>query len=158
MFVYSLPVLIAVAVITLLVGAGAGLLLGRRSGGDARRLRDAERKLDQVMQEKRGYEAEVVEHFSQTARLLNSLTDSYREVHNHLSQGAERLCQDHAPVSLGRLQSQDDDAEIPPHLANIQPPLDYAPKSSPEDKGILAEEYGIERPAAESPLREHRDT
>lgn len=154
---YSLPVLIAVAVITLLVGAGAGLLMGRRMGGDARRLREAERKLDQVMQEKRGYEAEVVEHFSQTARLLNSLTDSYREVHNHLSEGAGRLCQDHAPVSLGRLQDRGDDAAIPAHLANIQPPLDYAPKSSPEDKGILAEEYGIERPPAESPLREHRD-
>lgn len=153
---YSLSVMIAVAVITLLLGAGAGLLVGRRTGDDARRLREAERKLDEVLQEKRSYETEVVEHFSQTARMLNALTDSYREVHNHLAKGAEHLCQDHAPVSLGRLQDRGDDAEIPPHLASIQPPLDYAPKTSPDERGILAEEYGIERPAPDSPIRENR--
>lgn len=153
---YSLPVLIVVAVITLLVGAGAGLLFGRRAGADARRLREAEQRLDQVMQEKRRYEADVVEHFSQAAQLLNNLTDSYREVHSHLARGAERLCQDQAPVALGPLHERGEDVAIPPHLANIQPPLDYAPKSSPDDQGILAEEYGIERPAADSPLREYR--
>jgi hypothetical protein len=144
--VYSLTILIVTGAITLLVGGAVGLLLGRRLSADGQRLRDTERKLDQMTQDKRAYENEVVEHFTQTARLLNTLTDSYRNVHNHLAAGAETLCQDKGPVSLERLQGgAEDDAEIPAHLAHIQPPLDYAPKTSPGEKGMLNEEFGIER-------------
>ena len=142
---YSLTILIATGAISLLVGLGAGLLLGRRTSADGQRLRDTERKLDQLTQDKRAYEEEVVEHFTQTAALLNTLTESYRNVHNHLASGAETLCHENGPVSLGRLQGRADDAEIPAHLARIQPPLDYAPKSSPEETGMLNEEFGIER-------------
>jgi uncharacterized membrane-anchored protein YhcB (DUF1043 family) len=140
-----LTILVATGAITLLAGLGIGLFLGRRTSSDGQRLRDAERKLDQLTQDKRAYEEEVVEHFTQTAALLNSLTDSYRNVHNHLANGAETLCHEGGPISLGRLQGRADDAEIPAHLARIQPPLDYAPKSSPEEKGMLNEEFGIER-------------
>jgi uncharacterized membrane-anchored protein YhcB (DUF1043 family) len=141
-----LTILIVTGAITLLVGGAIGLLLGRRLSADGQRLRDTERKLDQMTQDKRAYENEVVEHFTQTARLLNTLTDSYRNVHNHLAAGAETLCQDKGPVSLERLQGgAEDDAEIPAHLAQIQPPLDYAPKTSPVEKGMLNEEFGIER-------------
>ncbi len=145
--VYSLTILIATGVISLLGGLGIGLFLGRSTSTDSQRLRETERKLDQLAQDKRVYEEEVVEHFTQTAALLNSLTDSYRNVHNHLASGAEALCQEHGPVALGRLQQEGraDDAEIPAHLARIQPPLDYAPKSSPEEKGMLNEEFGIDR-------------
>lgn len=142
---YSLTILVATGAITLLLGLGIGLLLGRRTSSDAQRLRDTERKLDQLTQDKRAYEEEVVEHFTQAAALLNTLTDSYRKVHNHLATGAETLCQEGGPVSLGRLQGRVDDAEIPAHLARIEPPLDYAPKSSPEEKGMLNEEFGIDR-------------
>jgi len=48
-------------------------------------------------------------------------------------------------VSLDRLESRRDPAEIPAHLAHIQPPLDYAPKHSPDEKGMLNEEFGLER-------------
>ena len=34
---------------------------------------------------------------------------------------------------------------IPADLADIRPPLDYAPKASPEEKGMLNEEFGIDR-------------
>jgi len=144
--VYSLTILITTGVIALLVGGAIGLFLGRRLSADGQRLRDTERKLDQMTQDKRAYENEVVEHFSQTAGLLNALTDSYRNVHNHLASGAEALCQERGPVALERLQGgSKDDTEIPAHLAHIQPPLDYAPKTSPSEKGMLNEEFGIER-------------
>ena len=142
---YSLTILVATGAITLLVGLGIGLLLGRRTSADGQRLRETERQLDQLTQDKRAYEEEVVKHFTQTAELLNTLTDSYRNVHNHLASGAETLCHEGGPVALGHLQGRADDAEIPAHLARIQPPLDYAPKSSPEEKGMLNEEFGIER-------------
>jgi uncharacterized membrane-anchored protein YhcB (DUF1043 family) len=149
----SLTIAVISAVVSLLVGLGIGLLFGRRSSPDSRRYRETERKLDQVLQDKRAYEDEVVEHFSKTAKLLNSLTDSYRDVHNHLAAGATTLCEGQGPVSLERLQRAGDNAEIPAHLANIQPPLDYAPKTSPEEKGMLNEEFGLDRDSPPPPAR-----
>lgn len=151
---YSLAILIAAAAGALVVGLLAGLLMGRRSSPASQKHREVERKLDQVMQDKKAYEDEVVEHFSDTARLLNNLTESYRDVHNHLATGAASLCQGNGPVSLDRLESRGDPTEIPAHLADIQPPLDYAPKTSPDEKGMLNEEFGLERkpsPAAIAP-------
>jgi uncharacterized membrane-anchored protein YhcB (DUF1043 family) len=141
----SLQVLIAIGVGVLILGWVIGLLMGRRSSPADQKYRDVERKLDQVLQDKKAYEDEVVEHFSDTAKLLNSLTESYRDVHNHLAKGASSLCQGEGPVALNRFSEVADSAEIPAHLADIQPPLDYAPKTSPDEKGMLNEEFGLER-------------
>ena len=142
---YSLIIVIAVAAAGLVLGLGLGLLLGRRMSPAAQKLRETERKLDQVLQDKTAYEDEVVEHFTDTAKLLNNLTERYRDVHNHLAQGAGSLCQGRGPVALERLEDGREGAEIPADMAAVQPPLDYAPKSSPNEKGMLNEEFGIER-------------
>ena len=83
-----------------ILGLMLGLLIGRRTSTAGQKYREVERQLDKVMQEKSLYEDEVLEHFSETAKLLNNLTDSYRDVHNHLAQGAGNLCQGKGPVSL----------------------------------------------------------
>jgi uncharacterized membrane-anchored protein YhcB (DUF1043 family) len=140
-----LTIVIAVGAALLVLGLGIGLLLGRRTSIADQKHREVERKLDQVLQDKKAYEDEVVEHFSDTARLLNGLTESYRDVHNHLATGAANLCQGLGPVSLDRLENSADNPEIPAHLADIQPPLDYAPKTSPDEKGMLNEEFGLDR-------------
>ena len=142
---YSLTILVAASTLLFIVGLGMGLLLGRRMSPGGQNNRDTERKLDQVLQDKKAYEDEVVEHFTDTARLLNNLTESYRNVHNHLSAGAGSLCQGKGPVSLDRLEDGQQDTDIPADMADIRPPLDYAPKTSPDEKGMLNEEFGIER-------------
>jgi uncharacterized membrane-anchored protein YhcB (DUF1043 family) len=143
--------------VLLLIGLGMGMLLGRRTSPQNQKSREVERQLDQVLQDKKAYEDEVVEHFTDTAKLLNSLTDSYREVHNHLASGAAELCQGQGPVVMGTLENSRDSTEIPAQLADIQPPLDYAPKTSPDEKGMLNESFGLEseKPAevAEEPVR-----
>ncbi len=149
---------IVAAIVALLIGLGVGALIGRRSSADSRRYREVERKLDQVMQDKRAYEDEVVEHFTRSAKLLNNLTDSYREVHNHLAAGASELCHGQGPVAMERLERAGDDAEIPAHLAHIKPPLDYAPKASPEEKGMLNEEFGLERSATSPAARARKES
>ncbi len=143
--VYSVEILWAMGAAIAIVGLWLGWLAGRRTSGTAKKYQDVSRKLDQVMQDKKTYENEVVEHFTETAKLLNNLTDSYREVHNQLATGAATLCQGEGPISLERTEDNTDQTEIPAHLAHIQPPLDYAPKSSPEEKGMLNEEFGLER-------------
>ena len=129
----SLAMLFGIGAALLIAGVVIGLLLGRRQSPGAQKYREVERRLDQVLQDKKAYEDEVVEHFSQTAQLLNQLTSSYRDVHNHLASGAEELCMGRGPVALDQISRSQDPSEIPQHLADIQPPLDYAPKASPDE-------------------------
>lgn len=151
---FSMTFLITAGAVLLLAGLVIGLLVGRSQSPSEQRYRETERKLDQVLQDKKAYEDEVVEHFGETAQLLNSLTESYRDVHNHLAQGASNLCLGDGPVALDRLQNDGDPQEIPAQLADIQPPLDYAPKTSPDEKGMLNEEFGLDRDMAATSVNE----
>lgn len=146
---YSLEILLAVSAAMAVVGALLGWAVSRRATDDAKKNRELALKLDQVMQDKKAYEDDVVEHFTQTAQMLNGLTESYREVHNHIAQGASSLCQGAGPLPLERAGNNGEAAEIPGKLATTQPPLDYAPKTSPDEKGMLNEEFGFERDASE---------
>jgi uncharacterized membrane-anchored protein YhcB (DUF1043 family) len=142
----------------LIIGLGLGMLLGRRSSPQSQKNREVERKLDQVLQDKKAYEDEVVEHFTDTAKLLNTLTQSYREVHNQLAKGATELCQGQGPVIAGRLEENHEDANASSQAADVHPPLDYAPKTSPDEKGMLNESFGLDREEAppqevEEPVR-----
>lgn len=154
----SSEVLIAAAIAILLLGLFIGWLVGRRTSATGQKYRDVERKLDQVLQEKKRYEDEVTEHFADTAKMLNNLTTSYRDVHNHLAAGAAALCPGEGPVALGRMETEANSDDIPPQLADVQPPLDYAPKSSPDEKGMLNEEFGLDREPAEAPVEETTPT
>ena len=136
----------------LVLGTGLGVSIGRRTSAQSKKNREVERQLDQVLQEKKAYEDEVAEHFTDTAKLLNSLTASYREVHTHLAAGAAELCQ--GPVAMAQLEESRGDAEIPAHLADVQAPLDYAPKTSPDEKGMLNETFGLEKDQSTSPAAE----
>jgi uncharacterized membrane-anchored protein YhcB (DUF1043 family) len=105
-----------------LVGLAIGFLLGRRSSEGAERARtleaelDAERAvLEQVQAEKHsaledlararteaeGYRERVVQHFYGTSDQLRSLTLRYRELFEHLADGARELC----PEAAGALQA-----------------------------------------------------
>lgn len=143
---YSTEVILVVSAVVFLLGLLIGIPLGRRTSNADQKYRKVERKLDQVLQDKKLYEDEVVEHFTETAQLLNSLTDSYRGVHNHLAEGAASLCRGQGPISLEQIGRNRDPSEIPAEFAAVQQPLDYAPKTSPDEKGMLAEEFGLERP------------
>jgi uncharacterized membrane-anchored protein YhcB (DUF1043 family) len=137
--------LVAIGAVLTVAGLGIGILLGRSMSPDGKKYRETERKLDQVLQDKKAYEDEVAAHFTDTARLLNNLTDSYRDVHKQLATGAASLCKDMGPISMGRLDGSRDPSEIPADLADVHPPLDYAPKTSPDEKGMLNEEFGLDR-------------
>ncbi len=142
---YSSGILLAVGIAAAFLGFFLGWLAGRNTSAATQKCRQLENKLERVEQDRKAYEDEVVEHFTETATLLNSLTESYREVHNHLANGAATLCQGKGPVSMARLRNDRDPAEIPDDLVTPHPPLDYAPKTSPDEKGMLNEEFGLER-------------
>ena len=88
---YSINTLLLATLVALLVGAGIGALLSRRLSPDSQKQRELERNLDRLLQQQKDYQHEVVEHFTDTAKLLGNLAESYRDVHNHLAHGATKL-------------------------------------------------------------------
>ena len=75
-----------------------GLIAGGVTGGVATwlisRARGGAVSVMQLKQENDKFRNEVAEHFVETARLINEMTDSYKKVFDHLSSGAEKLVDD----------------------------------------------------------------
>lgn len=137
--------LILAAVAALVVGILIGVLVGRSTGqGTSLRQRRTEQKIDELRNEYTRYQAQVNEHFMESAHLLRRFNDSYRDVNQHMAKGANRLCNDDELTNeleqnaARRLKNESDGAE---------PPRDYAPKEDPHDSGTLAEDYGLKERA-----------
>jgi len=79
--------IVAALVIGILVGAAGFWLATRKGGAPGTSVR-------QLKQENEKFREEVNDHFVQTAELINRLTDSYKAVFDHLSDGAGRLVED----------------------------------------------------------------
>lgn len=84
------------------IGLGAGLILGLLAGLVAQKFlqsrRDGGRTVAAVQQEMDEYREQVQEHFERTSDLFRNLTESYRDVYEHLSGGARDLCDGSAPA------------------------------------------------------------
>lgn len=127
-----------------LLGLLFGLLLHKFLGRAERKSRDLEKNLEAAVSDKTQFKQEVATHFSSTAALLNDFTQKYKEIHEHLAQGADELCRDDEGNSL--LQNTVLDSDAAAKLDKpLSPPLDYAPKDDAKNSGTLAEDYGLEK-------------
>jgi len=94
-------------VIGALALAGAfviGLVVGRRRSHDAaERARELEDRLQLAEDEMNRYRTDVSEHFGQTSKLLRDLTVQYRNVYEHLAEGARSLCPEAGTLLPGSL-------------------------------------------------------
>ncbi|MGY6587517.1 MAG: ZapG family protein [Wenzhouxiangella sp.] len=106
-----------------------GLLLGLLIGGVGvwfwlKSRPGAAQSVASLQKENQQFREEVNQHFVQTAELINQLTDSYKAVFDHLSDGAERLVdqktiEERMPrvgnqeVRLKRIGSREGDATAP---------------------------------------------
>lgn len=95
------------SLVSLLIGAAIGLVLGAggvfawfRYGGGAAGTSSARRREE-------AYREEVADHFVKTAELVNQLTDSYKEVFDHLREGAGNLVDEE--ILRQRLAHRDDE-------------------------------------------------
>jgi len=139
---YSIDILIGTAVCVLIIAGVVGFIMGRRTTAGSQQARELELRLDQVTRDKQHFEDRVTEHFTETATRLNALTENYRAVHEHLAEGANTLCAGNPSVTVSRLGG---DSDLDANLLNAQPPRDYAPKSSPTEKGMLNEGFGLDK-------------
>jgi len=101
---WSDPVALAIAAVALLVAFVLGVGLGRRRARDAaERARDLEDRLQLAEDEMNRYRHDVSEHFGQTSKLLRDLTLQYRNVYEHLAEGARTLCPEAGTLLPGSL-------------------------------------------------------
>jgi len=146
--VYEQNELIGAVALAVLAGLALGAFLSRRFSVEGRKQRELERDVEKLAQQQKDYQQEVAAHFTDTAKLLNNLAESYRDVHNHLASGASLLCEDsttpiiRAIADPALMQQPLDKANM---ITSVSQPLDYAPRTSPGASGVLNEEFGLEK-------------
>lgn len=140
---FPLSTLVLTSLVSLLAGAGLGafLLYLFRAQVYSREL---EQRLHEAENTLQSYQRDVAEHFAQTSQLVNNLTQSYRDVHEHLANSALKL----ATPAISRQILESANANMlnseKTYISeqNFQPPRDWAPKTAGA-KGALSEEFGL---------------
>jgi len=129
----------------LLAGIVLGLLLARLFGQRA----GNGQQFDELQERFDAYQREVVGHFNTTAALVKKLTQSYQEVQQHLSEGANRLATDEltrqrllAALNSDEPSSARERLSLPKNPEEA--PKDYATKADGAP-GMLDEAYGLQK-------------
>lgn len=140
---FSLSTLVFTSLVSLLAGAGLGafLLYLFRAQVYSREL---EQRLHQAESTLQSYQRDVAEHFAQTSQLVNNLTQSYREVHEHLANSALKLAT--PAISRQILESANSSLmgaeKTYLNEQRFEPPRDWAPKTS-SSSDTLSEDFGL---------------
>jgi uncharacterized protein len=132
----------------LLAGVAIGYFIARQrlTGSSPHRTLQ---QLQELQERFDSYQSEVITHFNTTATLVSKLTQSYQDVQQHLSSGAQNLALDELTrqrllASLGStpsLPAQRD--RLTPPKSN-EPPRDYAPKKA-DEPGTLDASFGLKQ-------------
>ncbi len=136
-----------VAIGCLAIGVVFGVVIASRYSSGPMRVRELENQIRGLKENQREYKDSVSDHFSMTAELVQQMTESYRDVYQHLASGAQDLCS--AEVA-NKLLPADTDAVFDTSNSksdsdDLIPPRDYAAKQSPDQKGALSEDFGIDK-------------
>jgi uncharacterized membrane-anchored protein YhcB (DUF1043 family) len=113
-------------------GIGIGLLLRR---GHRQRVAELENELARLQSDFDGYRDKVNQHFLTTSELVQKMTDSYRDVYEHLAAGSEQLCR--SPVTTPSLDFTE------------QPVLEHPEQEPPAREGSVNESSDIEKDLVE---------
>ena len=141
--------LASAGVVILLVGGGVGFWMGRSGvGGSKARVEKAEAELED-------YKRSVTEHFGQTAAHFQAIGKQYRELYDHMANGAQALCE---PDEAGKqllfapgAEAASTIVDEPPAEAvaevEVRPPIDYA--EQPLEKEVSDAPEAAQEPADE---------
>ena len=144
--------------LALVAGVAIGFLIARLLPNAAPN--KVQRQMDDLQDRFDSYQREVVTHFNTTASLVKKLTQSYQDVQEHLSDGAQRLALDEQTRQRLLAALHADEAYPAERRERLTPPAsgevpkDYAPKS-PDSPGTLDATYGLK--ASTDALREPAD-
>jgi uncharacterized membrane-anchored protein YhcB (DUF1043 family) len=127
-------------------GIVVGVVFAGRLNLSASRIEALEKQILDLKEGHTDYRNNVSDHFGMTAELVQHMTESYREVYQHLATGAQDLCSNEVARKLLPAESgsvfENNGNEEP---SGLNPPKDYAAKQNPEQKGALAEDFGLDK-------------
>jgi len=89
------------------IGIIGGYFLGHSANDSTGISKEVEAELQGVQEELQHYRQEVTHHFSRTAELFNTMTSDYRNLYQHLAEGAQKFCAT--------------DAQLPDAMAKLEP-------------------------------------
>ncbi|WP_028240172.1 YhcB family protein [Stutzerimonas azotifigens] len=127
-------------IVGLIAGIAIGYLIARNTAPSR-----TQRQVDDLQERFDTYQSEVITHFNTTASLLRKLTNSYQDMQEHLSEGANRLALDEQTRQRLLAALHNEDAATRERLsapAFTEAPKDYAPKSA-DAPGTLHENFGL---------------
>ena len=129
------------------LGTIVGLLIASRLKVSPSKIKDLEEQIQKLKDSHTEYRDSVSDHFSMTAELVQHMTESYRDVYQHLASGAQDLCSGQVASKLLPAESDAvfETANNPEEASPLAPPRDYAAKQSPDQKGALAEDFGLDK-------------
>ena len=147
----NMNVLWFVGSLAFLAGVLCGVIVYHLLSGSKSSNGKLAKQLDELQQEFKEYQQRVGDHFTTSAHLINKLTDTYRDVHEHLAQGAEDLCKDaevrnrlgDALLSTNALLSGKVQKRRNERTPPLEQPKDYAPKPQ-DEQGALSEAFGLQ--------------
>ena len=124
----DLPSTLLLIAIGVIIGAALTKILNR--GPNPAEL---QQKLEDTQDQFDSYQKEVGSHFQKTAELVNNLTNSYQEVHQHLSVGAQSLAK-HTPETLesSQFKALSDDKSPDDKLSGEKKPSDIKSETDSE--------------------------
>lgn len=153
---FSLSALIITGIAAAVVGALIAATMIKTLAPQERQNRETEKRLQQTEDKLLSYQQEVSTHFEETSRLVNQLTQSYKDVYEHLADSALKL----SNPDLSRQLIDAGDGKLPQGGVSkpvtteediaAEAPRDWAPKN-PGEKGQLSEDFGMEPNAEEHP-------
>lgn len=137
---YSIEILILVSLVMIVIGIAIGVVAGR-AWVPPQQQKALESSLHSAKQELEAYQQDVAKHFQQTSRHVTELTQSYRDLHEHLAKGALHLT--NTDISRQMLDAGEKQAKLEGFdQSKVQPPRDWAPRRT-TGIGTLSEEYGL---------------
>lgn len=145
---FSLESFLIIGVVMLVIGTIIGIVIGR-SWVPPEQQKELEQRLANSKKELDNYQQDVAQHFFATSKKVGELTQSYKDLHEHLTKGALQL----ANTEIGReVLAAGEDPEVLETLeqAHIEAPKDWAPKT-PGSHGMLSEEFGLKDQKTDEP-------
>ena len=103
---YPLEFVIPVAVGAAVLGVIIGYLASKKMGASLKEQALLQQQIEELQNQQQNYRSEVSDHFAETAQLFNQLTNSYRNVHNHLAEGAQTLAGESDTNTLAALSDE----------------------------------------------------
>lgn len=146
---FTLSTLVITAIAALIVGGAVGAVLVKSLHPQEQQNREMETRLENAENKLVDYQQEVSEHFAETSQLVNNLTQSYKDVHEHLANSALNLTNPDISRQLidagdGKLISNETSKAPTDKEDDTEAPRDWAPKS-PGETGQLSEEFGLDK-------------